>query len=95
MELIFGAGKLDRRVPDVESLLRDWREKERDFGALYLEHEPGRVTPSASATASSKQARSRLNQQAAVVDSCSQPASRSSTSEAPFAITALAVAGGA
>jgi hypothetical protein len=40
MELIFGAGKLDRRVPDVESLLRDWREKERDFGQLYLEHEP-------------------------------------------------------
>jgi len=40
MELIFGAGKLDRRVPEVESLLADWREKERDFGQLYLEHEP-------------------------------------------------------
>ena len=40
MELIFGAGKLDRRVPEVESLLGDWREKERDFGQLYLEHEP-------------------------------------------------------
>lgn len=39
MELIFGAGKLDRRVPDVERLLADWREKERDFGQLYLEHE--------------------------------------------------------
>jgi hypothetical protein len=43
MELVFGAGKLDRRVPDVEALLRDWREKERDFGQLYLEFEP--VTP--------------------------------------------------
>jgi hypothetical protein len=40
MDLIFGAGKLDRRVPDVESLLGDWREKESDFGQLYLEHEP-------------------------------------------------------
>lgn len=40
MELIFGAGKIDRRVTDVEGLLRDWREKERDFGQLYLEHEP-------------------------------------------------------
>ena len=40
MELIFGADKIDRRVTDVEGLLRDWREKERDFGQLYLEHEP-------------------------------------------------------
>lgn len=40
MELIFGAGKLDRRIAEVESLLGDWREKERDFGQLYLEHEP-------------------------------------------------------
>jgi hypothetical protein len=40
MELIFGAGKIDRQVPDVEALLRDWREKERDFGQLYLEHKP-------------------------------------------------------
>lgn len=40
MELIFGAGKLDRRVPQVEDLLDDWRKKERDFGQLYLEHEP-------------------------------------------------------
>jgi hypothetical protein len=40
MELIFGAGKLDRRVPEVESVLSDWRQKERDFGQLYLEHEP-------------------------------------------------------
>jgi hypothetical protein len=43
MELVFGAGKLDRRVPEVERLLRDWREKEKDFGQLYLEYEP--VTP--------------------------------------------------
>lgn len=40
MELIFGAGKIDRRVQDVEGLMRDWREMERDFGQLYLEHQP-------------------------------------------------------
>jgi hypothetical protein len=40
MELIFGAGEIDRQVPEVEALLRDWREKERDFGQLYLEHKP-------------------------------------------------------
>jgi hypothetical protein len=39
MELIFGAGEIDRRVADVESLLRDWRVKEMDFGQLYLEHQ--------------------------------------------------------
>lgn len=38
MELIFGAQQLDRRVADVEQLLRDWRVKEVDFGQLYLEH---------------------------------------------------------
>jgi hypothetical protein len=43
MELIYGAGKLERRVPNVETLLRGWRDKERDFGQLYLEHEP--ITP--------------------------------------------------
>jgi hypothetical protein len=43
VELIFGAGKLDRRVADAERLLRDWRDQERDFGQLYLEYEP--VTP--------------------------------------------------
>jgi len=43
LELIYGAGKIDRRVPYVEDLLRDWREKEQDFGQLYLEHQP--VTP--------------------------------------------------
>lgn len=40
MDLIFGAGQLDRRVAGVEGLLGDWREKERDFGQLYLEYEP-------------------------------------------------------
>ncbi len=40
MELVYGAGKLDRRVPHVERLLREWRDKERDFGQLYLEHVP-------------------------------------------------------
>ena len=40
MELVFGAGKIDRRLPDVEELLRDSREKEKDFGQLYLEHKP-------------------------------------------------------
>ena len=39
MELIFGAGKIDRRVTGVESLLRDWRVKEADFGQLYLDHQ--------------------------------------------------------
>lgn len=43
MELIYGAGELDRSVEEVEHLLRDWREKERDWGQLYLEYEP--VTP--------------------------------------------------
>ncbi len=40
MELIFGAEVLDRRVPDVEQLLRDWRVMEADFGQLYLDHQP-------------------------------------------------------
>jgi hypothetical protein len=39
MELVYGAGKLDRRVAEVERLLRDWREREKDFGQLYLEFE--------------------------------------------------------
>jgi hypothetical protein len=40
LELTFGAGKLDRRVTDVEGLLRSWHEKERDWGQLDLEYEP-------------------------------------------------------
>jgi uncharacterized protein DUF6308 len=43
MDLIFGAGKLDRRVPAVDILLHDWREKEKDWGQLYLDYVP--VTP--------------------------------------------------
>jgi hypothetical protein len=40
VELVYGAGKLDRRVSDVDALLRDWRIKEKDWGQLYLEFEP-------------------------------------------------------
>jgi Family of unknown function (DUF6308) len=43
MQLIYGAGQIDREVPDVDALLREWRQKERDFGQLYLEYRP--VTP--------------------------------------------------
>jgi len=39
VELIFGAGKLDRQVMDAEALLRDQPEKEADWGQPYLEHE--------------------------------------------------------
>jgi hypothetical protein len=44
VELVFGAGRLDRRVGEVERLLQEWRIKEQDAGQLYLEHEPS--TPS-------------------------------------------------
>lgn len=40
MELVYGAGKIDRRVPKADVLLRDWREKEKDYGQLYLEFVP-------------------------------------------------------
>ena len=40
MELIFGAGKCDRRVLGVEGLLQEWHDKERDWGQLYLEYSP-------------------------------------------------------
>jgi hypothetical protein len=40
MELVFGAGNLDRHVADVEELLHAWHEKEADWGDLYLEHKP-------------------------------------------------------
>ena len=43
MELVFGAEKIERTVADVEQLVRDWRDKERDWGQLYLEYEP--ITP--------------------------------------------------
>ena len=37
MTLIYGAGRLDRRVEAVEDLLREWRVREADWGQLYLE----------------------------------------------------------
>src|SRR5690348_12700571 len=40
MELVYGAGKLDRRVENVEELLREWRVREADWGQLYLEFQP-------------------------------------------------------
>jgi len=40
VELIYGAGRIDRRLESVERLLREWRVKEADFGQLYLEHQP-------------------------------------------------------
>ncbi len=43
MDLVFGAGRLDRRVAGAEDLLREWRVKEKDWGQLYLEYKP--VTP--------------------------------------------------
>lgn len=43
MRLIYGVTRLDREVAGVQLLLREWRDKERDFGQLYLEYEP--VTP--------------------------------------------------
>jgi uncharacterized protein DUF6308 len=44
VDLVYGAGKLDRVVEDVEDLLREWRVREADWGQLYLEFEP--ATPS-------------------------------------------------
>jgi hypothetical protein len=43
VELVYGAGRLDRCVRDAEEFLRAWREQEFDRGQLYLEHKP--VTP--------------------------------------------------
>jgi hypothetical protein len=40
MDLVYAAGKLDRRVEDVEDLLREWRVREADWGQLYLEFQP-------------------------------------------------------
>jgi Family of unknown function (DUF6308) len=40
VDLIYGAGKLDRRVEGVEDLLREWRVREADWGQLYLEFKP-------------------------------------------------------
>jgi hypothetical protein len=38
VELVYGAGQLDRRVDDVKGLLRDWHEKEGEAGDRYLGH---------------------------------------------------------
>lgn len=43
MDLVYGAGRLDRRVSGVDELLAAWRARERDLGELYLEHKP--ITP--------------------------------------------------
>lgn len=43
MDLIYGAGRLDRQVECVEDLLREWRVREAEWGELYLGFEP--VTP--------------------------------------------------
>jgi hypothetical protein len=40
MNLVYGAGKLDRLVEDVEGLLCEWRVREADWGQLYLEFKP-------------------------------------------------------
>jgi hypothetical protein len=44
IELILGAGRLDHRISDAERLLQEYRDKEKDWGLLYLDYEP--VTPS-------------------------------------------------
>jgi hypothetical protein len=44
VELVYGAGRIDRRVLGAEGLLREWRTKEKDWGQLYLEYRP--ITPS-------------------------------------------------
>ena len=43
VELVYGAGRLDRRVLGVTELVHAWHDRERDLGQLYLEHQP--VTP--------------------------------------------------
>jgi hypothetical protein len=40
VDLIYGAGRLDRRVVDVEDLMRQWRVREADWGQLYLDFKP-------------------------------------------------------
>ena len=40
MDLVYGAGRLDRRVEGAEELLREWRVREADWGQLYLEFQP-------------------------------------------------------
>ncbi len=45
MDLIFGRGACERRVVGVERLLGDWREREADWGQLYLEYEQAAPFP--------------------------------------------------
>ena len=40
MDLIYGAGVSERRVRDVEDLMRQWRVREADMGQLYLDFKP-------------------------------------------------------
>jgi hypothetical protein len=40
VDLIYGAGRHDRRVVDVENLLWEWRVREADWGQLYLDFNP-------------------------------------------------------
>lgn len=40
MDLIYGAGKINRLVTDIEQLVQEWRVREADWGQLYLEFEP-------------------------------------------------------
>lgn len=42
MDLIYGAGKVDRRVADVEDLMRQRRVREADLGQLYLDFKPAK-----------------------------------------------------
>jgi hypothetical protein len=41
VELVFGAGRIDRLVPGIDAVLSGWRRRERDLGELYLQHKPG------------------------------------------------------
>jgi hypothetical protein len=43
MKLIYGAGNIEREIDNAENLLREWSDKEKDWGQLYLEYRP--VTP--------------------------------------------------
>lgn len=40
VDVIYGAGEIDRRITDAEELLREWRDLEADWGQLYLEFQP-------------------------------------------------------
>ena len=40
MDLVYGAGRLDRLVRDVGPMLGEWHLREADWGQLYLEFKP-------------------------------------------------------